>query len=122
MLGSMVLEMPPRTGDKEIRERIAGWLEYHRLENGWSQAALARQMKTSEVNVSRLLKGGRGAGLELLSLVRKNLHLNLNIIFDGPAPALPKERRLRPLISPRSDTDPVSISSRPPATRSGSTR
>src|SRR3954469_17962265 len=109
MLGSMVLEMPPRTNDRQIRDRCLGWLKYHAYRNGWTQAQLARQMGTTEATISRIYSGGRSFGLDTLNLMRSKLHMDLCVVFDGEAPPVPKEwRAVRPLVSQTVDR-PTSI-------------
>lgn len=133
MAGSMSLALAARDlTDLEIRQRIADWVEFYRRSNHMTQADLARKLGKREGTVSRVLNAKRGAGPDVWPLLRIKLHMDINMMLDRAAPAMPEDRPLRAVaeprsargvgISPKSESEPIAASSRTPANRSGSGR
>jgi predicted XRE-type DNA-binding protein len=114
--------MPPRSKlDPKFRERIARWFQHELDTRKINQRQLAKEMGTTEATVSRLLRGGRGVGLDSIVLMRNNLHMDLNHLIDRDPAAVATDPPVRIGTSVGSTGGPFTSPAKP-ATRRGSSR
>ena len=69
-----------RTSVAELQRKIGGAVSKARREQGLTQQALARVMRTRQANISRIERGLQNLSLDLLARLDDVLHLGLKIL------------------------------------------
>ncbi len=83
--------------DREVEARIGAWIRQRMERRGLGVTAAAKKVGTSQGNLSKILRLGRGLGAGLAARVSKGLDVDPQILlFDDPP-----DRRFFELYVPR---------------------